>query len=67
MCLLTPPPPLAPLGQSAACAGLWMSTESVGDAGSNALGYFGGVFSPDGAPRSARPSPARGSGHAGLV
>jgi len=29
-------------------SGLWMSTESVGDAGSNALGYFGGVFSPDG-------------------
>mmetsp|Transcript_27111 Transcript_27111/g.76510 ORF Transcript_27111/g.76510 Transcript_27111/m.76510 type:complete len:653 (+) Transcript_27111:1034-2992(+) len=29
-------------------AGVWMSEESVGDAGSNALGYFGGVFSPCG-------------------
>lgn len=27
---------------------LWMNKESVGDAGSSALGYFGGVFSPDG-------------------
>lgn len=28
--------------------GLWMCTESVGDAGADALGYYGGVFSPDG-------------------
>ncbi|XP_075265418.1 uncharacterized protein LOC142357762 [Convolutriloba macropyga] len=28
--------------------GVWMSEESVGDAGSSALGYFGGVFSPCG-------------------
>ncbi|GMH35495.1 hypothetical protein BSKO_03363 [Bryopsis sp. KO-2023] len=27
---------------------LWMNKESVGDAGSGSLGYFGGVFSPDG-------------------
>lgn len=27
---------------------LWMNKESVGDAGSSALGYFGGTFSPDG-------------------
>lgn len=30
------------------CAGLWMSEESVGDAGASSLGYFGGCFSPDG-------------------
>jgi hypothetical protein len=29
-------------------AGLWMSEESVGDAGANHLGYFTGCFSPDG-------------------
>lgn len=29
-------------------AGLWMSEESVGDAGASSLGYFGGCFSPDG-------------------
>eukprot|EP00951_Prasinocladus_malaysianus_P009522 scaffold69524_cov19-Prasinocladus_malaysianus.AAC.1 len=29
-------------------AGLWMSEQSLGDAGTNALGYFGGVFSPTG-------------------
>lgn len=29
-------------------AGLWMSEESVGDAGPSNLGYFGGVWSPDG-------------------
>ena len=28
--------------------GLWMSEESVGDAGASSLGYFGGCFSPDG-------------------
>ncbi|CAD7699915.1 unnamed protein product [Ostreobium quekettii] len=28
--------------------GLWMNKESVGDAGSTALGYYGGVFGPDG-------------------
>ncbi|KAL0035271.1 hypothetical protein WJX79_009557 [Trebouxia sp. C0005] len=28
--------------------GLWMSEESVGDAGANNLGYFTGCFSPDG-------------------
>lgn len=30
------------------CAGLWMSEESVGDAGANNLGYFTGCFSPEG-------------------
>lgn len=30
------------------CAGLWMSEESVGDAGANNLGYFTGCFSPQG-------------------
>ena len=30
------------------CTGLWMSEESVGDAGASSLGYFGGCFSPDG-------------------
>ncbi|BDA40643.1 Elongator complex protein 2 [Coccomyxa sp. Obi] len=29
-------------------AGLWMSEESVGDAGASSLGYYGGCFSPDG-------------------
>ena len=29
-------------------AGLWMGQESVGDAGASSLGYYGGVFSPDG-------------------
>lgn len=29
-------------------AGLWVSEESVGDAGANNLGYFTGCFSPDG-------------------
>ena len=29
-------------------AGLWMSEESVGDAGPSNLGYFGGFWSPDG-------------------
>ncbi|KAI8476319.1 MAG: WD40 repeat-like protein [Monoraphidium minutum] len=28
--------------------GLWLSAASVGDAGATCLGYFGGVFSPDG-------------------
>lgn len=27
---------------------IWMNKESVGDAGSSSLGYFGGVYSPDG-------------------
>lgn len=30
------------------CAGLWTSEESVGNAGATNLGYYGGVFSPDG-------------------
>lgn len=29
-------------------AGVWMSEESVGDAGPSNLGYFGGAWSPDG-------------------
>lgn len=29
-------------------SGLWLSEASVGDAGATCLGYFGGVFSPDG-------------------
>lgn len=31
-----------------ASANLWMNVSSVGDAGASCLGYFGGVFSPDG-------------------
>ena len=32
----------------ATCTGVWMSEESVGDAGATNLGYFTGCFSPDG-------------------
>ena len=47
------PDPLMPVLAAAdlhmhGCTGLWMSEESVGDAGASSLGYFGGCFSPDG-------------------
>jgi hypothetical protein len=32
-----------------AASGLWLNMASVGDAGAQCLGYFGGVFSPDAA------------------
>lgn len=31
-----------------AASGLWMNACSVGDAGAQCLGYFGGIFGPDG-------------------
>ena len=37
------------LWQHDPASGIWMSSASVGDAGAQCLGYFGGCFSPDGA------------------
>jgi hypothetical protein len=36
-------------GGPQADSGLWMSESSLGDAGASCLGYFGGVWAPDGA------------------